>query len=80
MPGDLVIALPGLSVFHPAPILQQLLRFNLLSHERKHAEEREGSKPKWEGAQEQGGKERSDSLNKNLAVALSFSTLAQHGA
>lgn len=70
MPGELVIALPGLTVFHTAPILQQLVKFNLLSHERKNTEEREGSRLKCEGIQGKGGKERSNSLNENLASAI----------
>lgn len=79
MPGQPVIASPGLTIFCTARTSQQLVKFDVLSHEREQADESKGSKPKCGGVQEKGGKERGNSLNENLAAAKSFSTLTQHG-
>ena len=56
MPREPVIAPPGLTIFCTAPTLQQLVKFDLLSHEREQADESKGSKPKCGGVQEKRGK------------------------
>lgn len=49
------MAPPGPAISPTAPILQQLVKFDLLSHEREPADQSKGSKVKCGGVQEKGG-------------------------